>query len=84
MRHSVDYIIANRRSSSSQRVEKTRIFRRPRLRLIPAWPGEPHRLRDSLTGTFGDDGNTITGQGQLSQDGHTWDNDLDLNYQRVA
>ena len=37
-----------------------------------------------FTGTFSDDGNTITGRGQLSQDGNTWENDLDLNYQRLA
>jgi hypothetical protein len=35
-------------------------------------------------GIFSDDGNTITGRGQLSQDGITWEDDLDLNYQRVA
>ena len=37
-----------------------------------------------FTGTFSDDGNTITGRGQLSQDGSTWEDDLALNYQRVA
>jgi hypothetical protein len=37
-----------------------------------------------FTGTFSDDGNTITGRGQPSQDGNTWEDDLDLNYQRVA
>jgi hypothetical protein len=37
-----------------------------------------------FTGTFSGDGNTITGRGQLSQDGNTWEGDLDLNYQRVA
>ena len=37
-----------------------------------------------FTGTFSDDGSTITGRGQLSQDGSTWEGDLDLNYQRVA
>jgi hypothetical protein len=36
-----------------------------------------------FTGTFSDDGNTITGRGQLSKDGKTWEHDLDLNYQRV-
>ena len=35
-----------------------------------------------FTGTFSDDGNTITGRGQLSRDGSTWDHDLALNYQR--
>jgi hypothetical protein len=37
-----------------------------------------------FTGTFSDDGNTITGRGQLSQDGNTWEDDLDLNYQKLA
>jgi hypothetical protein len=37
-----------------------------------------------FTGTFSDDDNTITGRGQISKDGHTWEDDLDLNYQRVA
>ena len=37
-----------------------------------------------FTGSFSDDGNTITGRGQLSHDAKTWEGDLDLNYQRVA
>jgi len=37
-----------------------------------------------FTGTFSDDGNTITGRGQLSKDRSTWEDDLALNYQRVA
>jgi hypothetical protein len=37
-----------------------------------------------FTGTFSDDGDTITGRGQLSKDGSTWEDDLALNYQRVA
>lgn len=37
-----------------------------------------------FTGTFSDDGNTITGRGQLSKDGDAWDGDLDLNYHRVV
>jgi hypothetical protein len=37
-----------------------------------------------FTGTFSNDGNTITGRGQLSKDGTTWKGDLDLTYQRVA
>jgi hypothetical protein len=37
-----------------------------------------------FTGTFSDDGDTITGRGQLSHDGKTWEDDLHLNYQRVA
>ncbi len=37
-----------------------------------------------FTGTFSDDGNTIMGRGQLSKDGSTWEDDLALDYQRVA
>jgi hypothetical protein len=37
-----------------------------------------------FTGTFSDDGNTITGRGQLSHDENTWEDDLALNYRRVA
>ena len=44
----------------------------------------PPDLSQRFTGTFSDDGNTITGRGQLSKDGSTWEDDLDLNYQRVA
>ena len=36
-----------------------------------------------FTGTFTDDGNAITGRGQLSHDGKTWDADLNLNYRKV-
>ena len=37
-----------------------------------------------FTGTFSDDGNTITGRGQRSRDGSTWEDDLALDYQRAA
>ncbi|HYX76485.1 MAG TPA: hypothetical protein VE757_04845 [Gaiellaceae bacterium] len=43
----------------------------------------PPDLSQRFTATFSDDGNTITGRGQLSQDGSTWEEDLALNYQRV-
>lgn len=36
-----------------------------------------------FTGTFSDDGNTITGRGQLSRDGSTWEDDLALDYRRL-
>ncbi len=35
-----------------------------------------------LTGTFSDDGNTITGHGELSRDGSNWEPDLDVTYTR--
>ena len=41
-------------------------------------------LTTGTTLTFSDDGNTITALCQLSQDGNTWEGDLDLNYQRVV
>jgi hypothetical protein len=37
-----------------------------------------------FTGTFGDGGATITGRGQLSTDGVTWEEDLALTYRRTA
>jgi hypothetical protein len=37
-----------------------------------------------FTGTFSDDGNTITVRGELSQDGNTWEDDLGLDYRRVT
>jgi hypothetical protein len=41
-------------------------------------------LSQRFTGTFSPDGNTITGRGQMSRDGGTWEDDLALNYRRVA
>ena len=37
-----------------------------------------------FTGTFSHDGNTITGHGQLSRDGATWDDDLSLTYRKTG
>jgi hypothetical protein len=36
-----------------------------------------------FTGTFSDDGNTITGHGELSRDGSTWEPDLDVTYTKI-
>jgi hypothetical protein len=36
-----------------------------------------------FTGTFSDDGSTITGHGQLSRDGASWDDDLALTYRKT-
>jgi hypothetical protein len=41
-------------------------------------------LSQGFTGTFGDDGNTISGRGQRSRDGHAWEDDLALDYRRVS
>jgi hypothetical protein len=36
-----------------------------------------------FTGTFSDDGNTITGRGQFSRDGASWEDDLALTYRKT-
>jgi hypothetical protein len=42
-------------------------------------------LSQRFTGTFGDDGDTITARGELSKDnGSTWEDDLALDYRRVT
>jgi hypothetical protein len=43
----------------------------------------PDDLSQRFTGTFSDDGDTITGRGQLSRDGRTWEDDLELTYRRI-
>jgi hypothetical protein len=50
------------------------------LRFARDAPGFSQRF----TGTFSDDGNTITGLAELSQDGSTWDDDLAITYRRAA
>lgn len=37
-----------------------------------------------MTGTFSDDGNTITVHGELSRDGSNWEQDLDVRYTRQS
>src|SRR5437764_1448881 len=37
-----------------------------------------------LTHTVSGDGNTITGQAELSRDGITWEDDLAITYQRIT
>jgi hypothetical protein len=46
------------------------------------WRDDPD-FSQRFTGTFSDDGSTITGRGQLSRDGTSWDDDLALDYRRV-
>jgi hypothetical protein len=36
-----------------------------------------------FTGTFGDAGDTISGRSQLSRDGSTWADDLEITYRRI-
>jgi hypothetical protein len=40
-------------------------------------------LSQRFTGTFSDDGNTITGRGQFSRDGASWEYDLALTYRKT-
>ena len=44
--------------------------------------GEPFSQR--FTGTFSEDGNTITGRWELANDGKTWKTDFDLTYTRIG
>ena len=37
-----------------------------------------------FTGTFSADGDTITGQGELSRDGESWGDDLAITYRRAV
>jgi hypothetical protein len=46
------------------------------------WRDDPG-FSQRFTGSFGDGGDTITGHGQLSRDGTTWDDDLSLTYRRI-
>jgi hypothetical protein len=47
------------------------------------WRNDPD-FAQRFTGTFSDDGATITGSGQMSRDGETWDDDLALTYRRTG
>jgi hypothetical protein len=44
--------------------------------------GDTHGFRQRFTGILSDDGNTITGQGQLFRDGSGWEDDLAISYRR--
>ncbi len=44
--------------------------------------GAPFAQR--FTGTFGEDGRTITGRWELAEDGKTWQTDFDVIYTRVT
>src|SRR5262245_32063962 len=45
------------------------------------WRDSPD-FSQRMTGTFSDDGNTITCRGELSRDGSTWEPDLSVTYTR--
>jgi hypothetical protein len=51
------------------------------------WRDEPDfsplDFAQRYTGTFGDDGRTITGFWEIAHDGGTWEHDFDLTYTKV-
>ena len=47
------------------------------------WRDEPG-FSQRFSGSFGEDGDTISGQWQLSRDDETWDDDLAVTFRRVA
>jgi hypothetical protein len=51
------------------------------------WRDEPDfsplDFSQRYTGTFSEDGRTITGQWEICHDGKTWERDFDLNYTRA-
>lgn len=46
------------------------------------WRDAPE-FSQRFTGTFGDDGDTITGYWEYSEDGADWEHDFDLTYTKV-
>ena len=46
------------------------------------WRDSPN-LSQCFTGTFSDDGKTITGRWERSSDGSNWEHDFDLTYVKV-
>ncbi|HEX2191621.1 MAG TPA: hypothetical protein VHH09_00355 [Acidimicrobiales bacterium] len=44
----------------------------------------PLEFHQRWTGTFGPDGNTISGRWEICHDGTTWELDFELRYERVA
>jgi hypothetical protein len=51
-------------------------------RVWTIWRDNPD-FSQRYTGTFSEDGKTITGAWELSEDGSKWDHDFDLTYRRV-
>jgi hypothetical protein len=44
----------------------------------------PLGFAQRYTGTFGDDGTTITGSWEICHDGTTWEHDFDLTYTKIS
>jgi hypothetical protein len=49
----------------------------------PTSPTRSRSFSQRFTGTFSDGGDTITGRGQTSRDGASWDDDLALTYRKI-
>jgi hypothetical protein len=62
-----------------------RIYRSSRIEdgVWKMWRDDPD-FSQRFTGTFSEDGNTITGMWELSRDGESWDDDLGISYRRIA
>ena len=50
--------------------------------LITWWRNAPE-FSQRYTWTISEDGNTITGKGEIAKDGSTWEQDLNLTYTRI-
>jgi hypothetical protein len=48
------------------------------------WRDAPDPFPQRYTGTFSDEGKTITGRWEKAEDGSTWETDFDLSYRRVG
>jgi hypothetical protein len=48
------------------------------------WGDGPSGVSGRFSGSFSDDGDTLSGVHQLSRDGSTWDDDLAITYRRAA
>ena len=53
----------------------------PRRRVEARRDGDPFSQR--FTGSFSEDGKTITGRWEMAEDGKTWRTDFDLTYTKV-
>jgi hypothetical protein len=48
------------------------------------WGDGPSGFSGRFSGSFSDDGDTLSGVHQLSRDGSTWDDDLAITYRRAG
>jgi hypothetical protein len=48
------------------------------------WRDAPDPFPQRFTGTFSDDGRTISGRWEKLEDGSTWETDFDLTYRKVS